>query len=99
MVKGKLNFRQLVNGSIRCGQLPIVAWSDPTHVLSINPKPKHFEAKEGDTGCDSSNFTVWRTQDQIDVHKTLGKFDFMVTCLECRAVMAVHADIWKDMRA
>ncbi len=56
MAKGKLNFKQLVNGSIKCGQLPIIAWATEVSVLALNPKPKHLEALGGDTGCDSHNF-------------------------------------------
>lgn len=94
MAKGKLNFRQLVNGSLKCGQLPIIAWFKPEFA---HPHP--IEVEGSATGCDSSNFTVWRTMDQIDSHKLTGRFDFMVTCLECHAVTAVHANIWKDMRS
>lgn len=107
MAKGKLNFKQLVDRSLKCGELPIVAWRDPlpvshTAIVLREDLPdqwKHIEAKPGDTGCDKSNFKVWRTKAQIRLHTTMDRLDFMTTCLECGAVMAVHADIWKDMRS
>ncbi len=89
-------FRELVNGSLTCGELPLFAWALPGSTL-IATKRTHVAAKPGDKGCGKANFTIWRTKDQITLYRVSKRFDFMATCLDCGAVTQVHADIWKEM--